>query len=117
MRSILYGKTRMEQQHDWERAAEIYASVWKETPDDLDIGLHLAEVLKQSGRGDEALDTLATLRRLPGAHGRDPRIDLKESSLLERMGSYERSLEVAVRAAAAAEERRARFGNGPHYRP
>lgn len=88
----------------WGRAAEIYRSLWIFYPDDLEYGLQLGSALMRGGRGREAVETVAALRRLPGALGEDPRIDLLESQNAGRLA--DRGTEMRAARAALVKGRR-----------
>lgn len=88
---------------EWERAIEIYSTLHTLYPDDLEHGLHLASVQSMAGRSDDALATLAGLRRLPEPSGSDPRIDLASARAAEAISDYPTSLEAARRAARQGE--------------
>jgi DNA-binding winged helix-turn-helix (wHTH) protein/tetratricopeptide (TPR) repeat protein len=75
-----------EAQKDWDRASEIYRSLWTFFPDNLEYGLRLANSLTVAGRSAEALATLASLRKLPSPKGEDPRIDLATAQIARRQG-------------------------------
>lgn len=64
---------------DWPKAVETYQALFHRFPDRLDYGLLLASAQVQAGSPD-ALETLATLRKLPAPAGDDPRIDTVEAS-------------------------------------
>ncbi|HEX5716969.1 MAG TPA: tetratricopeptide repeat protein, partial [Thermoanaerobaculia bacterium] len=91
---------------EWDRASEVYRSLWTFYPDDLEYGLQLAAALSEAGRGAEALATVAELRRLPEPEREDPRIDLAEAIAAQRLGD----LATLQRAAAAAVEKARRTG-------
>ncbi len=65
---------------DWAGAARIRLTLATFFPDNLEYGLDLAEAQRRAGRGEDALATLARLRRLPPPDGDDPRIDLAEAT-------------------------------------
>ncbi len=65
---------------DWSGAAQIRLTLATFFPDNLEYGLKLAEAQRRAGRTDDALATLARLRRLPMPDGNDPRIDLAEAN-------------------------------------
>jgi DNA-binding winged helix-turn-helix (wHTH) protein/tetratricopeptide (TPR) repeat protein/TolB-like protein len=90
-----------EASQQWSKASAIYSSLWTFFPDDLEYGLQLATSLYTSGRGSEALATVAELRKLPPPSGLDPRIDYCEARARFRLSD----LAGAVRAARAAEEK------------
>jgi DNA-binding winged helix-turn-helix (wHTH) protein/tetratricopeptide (TPR) repeat protein len=85
---------------DWEKASRTYLSLWTFYPDDLDYGLELAESLVAGGRGAEAEETLASLRKLPPPAGEDPRIDLIAARNAWRRADYVTEKLTAERAAA-----------------
>jgi DNA-binding winged helix-turn-helix (wHTH) protein/tetratricopeptide (TPR) repeat protein len=64
---------------DWPKAVATYRTLFQRFPDRLDYGLLLASAQVQAGSPD-ALQTLATLRKLPAPAGDDPRIDAVEAS-------------------------------------
>ncbi|MFL6200313.1 MAG: tetratricopeptide repeat protein [Thermoanaerobaculia bacterium] len=88
----------------WDRASETYRALWTFYPDDLEYGLQLATSLMRAGRGAEAMETVAALRRLPGTAREDPRIDLMEAHIAFRLG--DRATELRAADAAAAKGRR-----------
>jgi DNA-binding winged helix-turn-helix (wHTH) protein/tetratricopeptide (TPR) repeat protein/TolB-like protein len=88
-----------EARKDWNRASEIYRSLWTFYPDNLEYGLRLASALSSRGRGNEALAMMADLRKLGAPAGEDPRIDLAEAQIAKRLSSFA----VEARAAKAAE--------------
>ncbi len=90
----------------WDRASEIYRSLWTFFPDDVDHGLKLAACLMKAGRGGEGMTVLAALRELPAPAGEDPRIDLQESQIANRISDPV----TQIRAAAAAVEKGRRSG-------
>ena len=96
-RLLAEGRYR-EASREWPRALEIYSTLWKTFPDNLDYGLRLASVQSSAGQGNDALLTLESLRRLPLGAGTDPRIDLEESRDAEMMGDFRRSEQAASRA-------------------
>lgn len=89
---------------EWSEASELYRSLWTFHPDDIEYGLPLAASLYEAGRQNEALATLAALRRLPPPAGQDPRIDLQEAKCLRRLGDHAGTLR-ATEAAAAKGQR------------
>src|SRR5205807_5381013 len=65
---------------DWEKAIEIYRTLWDFFPDNLDYGLQLAADQVAAGKGRDAVMTVVALRKLPVPASEDPRIDLAESA-------------------------------------
>jgi DNA-binding winged helix-turn-helix (wHTH) protein/tetratricopeptide (TPR) repeat protein len=94
-----------EASRDWERADEIWRSLWTFFPEELEYGLRLASGLAAAGRGPEARDVIKTLRELPRPAGDDPRIDLAEAAVAKRVADPVTELRAAE--AAAAKGRRA----------
>jgi len=90
----------------WEEAVEIYRSLWRFYPDNLEFGLRLAGAETRGDLAPRALETIAALRRLPGE---DPRIDLAEAEAARSTSDFERQLRSATAAATAAERRGARL--------
>ena len=87
-----------ELEHDWPRAIEIYATLFRTQADDLASGLRLAEAQVASGETEEALSTLEELRRLPSPAPEDPRIDLVEADCRYRLGDLREAKLAATRA-------------------
>src|SRR5437660_7589958 len=50
---------------EWDKAVEIYRTLFGFFPDNLDYGLRLASVQTSAGKGQNALATLEALRKLP----------------------------------------------------
>ena len=63
----------------WDEATRIYATLFTSSPDDIDIGLQLANSQIEGGDIAEALVTLEALRALPEPLALDPRIDLSHA--------------------------------------
>ena len=88
-----------EAKKDWRKASEIYRSLWTFYPDNLEHGLRLANALSASGRGAEALATVAELRKLSSPAGEDPRIDLAEAQIAKRLANLDLQMRAAKNAA------------------
>ncbi|MDA8018437.1 MAG: tetratricopeptide repeat protein [Thermoanaerobaculia bacterium] len=84
------------------RANEIWAELAREFPDDLELGLRLADSQVSSGEPSEALETVARLRNLP--RGDDPRLHLAEAEAARAVSGYEQQMAAAERALAAARD-------------
>ncbi|HME09091.1 MAG TPA: winged helix-turn-helix domain-containing protein [Bryobacteraceae bacterium] len=93
----------------WDRAIEIYKTVFKLFPDSLDDGLNLARAQWRAQRVADAQATLNELRRLPKPAGNDPRIDLTEASAVGTLDDYARTRALAHQAAEEAKARGARY--------
>jgi eukaryotic-like serine/threonine-protein kinase len=66
---------------DWPKTVQAYRTLFQLFPDSLDYGLLLATA-EIGFQPAAALQTLATLRRLPAPAGKDARIDMTEASAL-----------------------------------
>jgi len=93
----------------WDRAIEIYKTIFKLFPDSLDDGLNLARAQWRSQRIADAQTTLNELRRLPKPAGNDPRIDLSEASAVGTLNDYSHTRALAHQASEEAKARGARY--------
>ncbi len=93
----------------WDRAIEIYGTIFKLFPDSLDDGLNLARAQWKGQRVADAQVTLNELRRLPKPVGNDPRIDLNEASAVGTLDDYTHTRTLAHQAAQEAKARGARY--------
>jgi tetratricopeptide (TPR) repeat protein/TolB-like protein len=94
---------------EWDRAVEIYQALWAFFPDNLEYGLRLAAAQSFAGKGQQALETLTALRKLPASSSEDPRIDLTEAAVARSLGDSRRELNAGERAAAKGNARGARL--------
>lgn len=99
-RLMIEGRYR-ETVSEWDKAADIYRTLWSFFPDNLDYGLRLAGVQTSASRGQEALDTINQLRKLSGPASEDPRIDIAEAEAANSLGDFKHD---AAAAAMAAEK-------------
>ena len=88
----------------WDKAVEIYHTLFEFFPDNIEYGLRLASAQRQGRTVDEALATLATLRRLPAPDRDDPRIDLQQADVFDVKGAYREQQAAAEAAANRARE-------------
>ncbi len=98
-----------EANEDWARATEIYRSLFRVFPDDLDYGLRLVAAMSAGGEPQAALGTVSALRALPAPAREDPRIDLAEAAAAEALADFPRQRRSAAQAATRASERGARL--------
>jgi serine/threonine protein kinase/tetratricopeptide (TPR) repeat protein len=82
----------------WDKAIEIYRSLFEFFPDNLDYGLRLADVQDLSGKPNDALITIGSLRKLPPPSSDDPRIDLGEATVAFSLGDFHRELTAGTAA-------------------
>jgi DNA-binding winged helix-turn-helix (wHTH) protein/tetratricopeptide (TPR) repeat protein len=107
-RLLVEGRYR-EATHEWQKAVEIYHTLWNLFPDNLDYGLQLASTQTSGGLGKEALDTIAALRKLTDKSRTDPRIDLAEALAAGVLGDFPHAQQSAVAAVKAAEGQNSRL--------
>jgi len=88
---------------DWTKTTEIYQTLYGFYPDNLEYGLKLAQVQTKDGKSDDALNTVADLRKLPAPMRDDPRIDLAEGDAAEVLGDSKRAAAANERAAEKAQ--------------
>jgi len=98
-----------EQSHEWDKAVDLYRSLWTFFPDDLDYGLHLANAQISAGKGQEALATIQRLRALPSRLADDPRIDMAEATAADAVSDYKREQSATARAIDKAGRQGARL--------
>jgi DNA-binding winged helix-turn-helix (wHTH) protein/TolB-like protein len=103
-RLVVEGRYR-EIDHQYEKAIEIYRTLFTLFPDNLDYGLKLAEVEVRASKGHDALATVESLRKLAPPASEDPRIDLAEGDAWEAVNDRKRALQ---QMAPAVEKARAR---------
>ena len=85
----------------WDRAIDIYKSLWTVFPDNVEYALRLASDQTEAGKGKDALATITAMRKLLGPT-EDPRIDLAEAATAEALGDFRREYAAAKQAAEAA---------------
>jgi eukaryotic-like serine/threonine-protein kinase len=91
-----------EETHEWTNAVDIYHSLWTVFPDDPEYGLRLASAQVSAGRGQDALLTIDSLRKIAAPMRDDPRIDLAESSAAASLSDYKRAEAATGRAIVTA---------------
>jgi DNA-binding winged helix-turn-helix (wHTH) protein/TolB-like protein len=90
--------------NEWEKAIDLYHTLFDFFPDDIEYGLPLADAQTQAGKRNDALATIQWLRKLPSPARDDARIDLAEEMTYIRLGQYATARSVAVRAVAKTRE-------------
>jgi tetratricopeptide (TPR) repeat protein len=88
-----------ESTREWDKANEIYKTLYQFFPDNLDYGLLLARAQVRGGNGKGALDTLEGLRKMPAPQKDDPRIDLAEAGAAQSISDSAHELKAATQAA------------------
>ena len=83
---------------NWDKAIEVYRTLWDFFPDEGGYGLRLANAQTRGGKGQEALTTLEALRKIPPQQADDPQIDIAEAYAAESLGDFPRERTAAERA-------------------
>ncbi|MFY9530847.1 MAG: protein kinase [Candidatus Acidiferrales bacterium] len=107
-RLMIEGRYR-ETVSEWDKAVEIYRTLWSFFPDNLDYGLRLASAQTSAGKGKEALGTVDAMRKLPSPANEDPRIDQTEANAAESLGDFKRQQFAAAIAAEKARKQGAKL--------
>ena len=92
---------------EWKQAIEIYQTLFRFFPDNLEYALRLANAQLASGASKEALQTIDALRTPGGPL--DPRIDLAEAAAAETVSDFKRVLAASQAAAARGQAQGARL--------
>jgi len=90
---------------EWDKALEIYRTLFDFFPDDIEYGLLLAESQSKAAKRTDAEATIQLLRELPSPAKDDPRIDLAEAMNYTRTGQYPKARELLVQAVEKARAR------------
>jgi eukaryotic-like serine/threonine-protein kinase len=91
---------------EWDKAIEIYHSLWGVFQDEANYALELARAQTSAGKGQDALATLAELQRVPEMKD-DPRIELARAFAAESLSD----VKLQQSAAAAAAEKASGLGS------
>ena len=95
--------------HEGDKAVEIYRTLCRLFPDNLDYGLRLAAAQTNAGKAAESLQTITTMRKLVSPASDDPRIDHAEAAAAASLGDLKRQQSAASAAAEKAAQQGARF--------
>ena len=90
----------------WDRAVDLYKSLWTFYPDELEYGLRLSDAQVSAGQAQNALTTVNTLRKSAGPLKNDPRIDLAEAKSQASLADFRQ----AAAAAQVAEKKAVKLG-------
>lgn len=82
---------------EWDKAQELYHTLFDFFPDDIEYGLRLADAQTQAGKRNDALATVQLLRKLPPPARDDARIDFAEEMNYIRLGQYSTARGLALR--------------------
>jgi DNA-binding winged helix-turn-helix (wHTH) protein/tetratricopeptide (TPR) repeat protein/TolB-like protein len=96
---------------NWERAADIYRSLWTFFPDDAQFGLSLARIQTLAGKPADAERTIARLRAAPGTHD-EASISLAAGAAASARGDYPKASTEFTAAIAQAKAKGSRLAEG-----
>ncbi len=100
-RSLIEGRYR-ETSQDWDKAVEIYRTLWIRFPEQPEFGFRLAAAQTAAGKGKDALTTLDGLRKLRSPQNPDPHIEIQEAEAYETLSDYRSERDAASQAAYLA---------------
>ncbi len=89
---------------EWDRAIDIYRSLWTIYPDELDYALELAAAETAGGKPKDALSTIDQVRASSAEAARDPRFDLQEAIAAASLADLKREESAALRSADRASQ-------------
>ena len=95
--------------HQYEKAIEVYRTLFSLFPDNVDYGLKLATVQVRGHKGHDALATVESLRKLAPPASEDPRIELMENDAWWVLGDLKHQEEYLARAVGKARAQGARL--------
>lgn len=87
---------------DWDKAIDIYRSLWTLEPDQIQFGLDLAAVQTAHGKAQDAMATLEQLRQTKHEPSDDAGIDYQEALAAESISDVKREHNAAAKAAEEA---------------
>jgi eukaryotic-like serine/threonine-protein kinase len=88
--------------HEYGKAIEVYRGLFALFPDNHDYGRRLATMQTRAGKGQEALATVESLRKLPPPASDDPRIDIVEAEAWLVLGDHNHQEQPLARAVEKA---------------
>lgn len=94
---------------EWDQAIRIFSSLWGVFQDEPNYALDLAKVQTSAGEGQDALATLAELRKDLPPFRDDPRISLAEAFAAESLSDVKRQHAAAAAAAEKASHDGSRY--------
>jgi tetratricopeptide (TPR) repeat protein len=92
-----------------EEAIKTYQALYSFFPDNLEYGLQLASAQTSAGKGQDALETIESLRRLVAPVRDDPRVDWAEATAASSLTDFRRQQIAAARAVDKARRLGARL--------
>jgi tetratricopeptide (TPR) repeat protein len=94
---------------EWDKAADLYHSLWTLYPENSEYAIRAAHVQIRAGNANEALKTIELLRKQPDSISNDPRLDLKEAEAAESLSDLAKEKQAALRAADSARAKGSRL--------
>jgi eukaryotic-like serine/threonine-protein kinase len=94
---------------DWDKATDLYRSLWTLYPENPEYGVRAADVQIRAGRANEALKTVEELRKQPESIRQDALLDLKEAEAAEALSDFSTEKQAALRAADGARAKGSRL--------
>jgi len=88
--------------HENEKAIEVYRTLFALFPDNLDYGLGLARMQVRGSKGQDALATVESLRKLAPPASEDPRIELQEADAWDAQSEFKHQEQPLARAVEKA---------------
>src|SRR5208337_4312530 len=105
---VVEGRYR-EIDHEYDKAIEVYRTLFTLFPDNLDYGLRLAAVQVRGSKGHDALATVESLRKLAPPASEDPRIELEEANAWDALSDHKHREQPLARAVEKARAQGARL--------
>ncbi len=84
---------------DWAAAASSYRTLWEFFPDRVDYGLRFVRAQIRNDQANDAIGTLAELRKLPLSKGEAARVDLAEATVATARTDFKLQQSSAEKAA------------------
>ena len=85
----------LETTRDWDKATEIYQSLWNFYPDETGPGLQLVAVQINNAQMKDAQSGIEALRKLNASGLDDIQIDIQEARIAQRQGDSKKVLEIS----------------------
>lgn len=90
---------------DWDAAVNLYRSLYTLYPENPEYAYRTTDAQIRGGKPNDALKTIADLRKQPESITMDARLDLKEAEAAESLSDFAKEKEAASRAADDARNR------------
>lgn len=81
-----------------DEAIDLFDALWVFSPENLEVGLRLAETQNAAGHPADAIETVERIRQRAGDAYRDPRLELVVAGAARQLGELDRSLSAATEA-------------------